>query len=121
MTRDILSTIEQEADDMKTLKCYLALDPKHTVSYNFGPFGRHELSYDVKKGFCLQRYFNGKAIFDEPKPHKLFDDELRGAINYAKTAEPSPEYSDTFANKWDEIQKVTELNMRANRVAEAGI
>lgn len=121
ITRDILFAIEQEAEDMKTLKCYLALNPKHTISYNFGPFARHELSYDVKKGFCLQSYHNGKAFFDEPKPHKLFDDELKGAINYAKTAEPSPEYKDTFANKWDEIQKVTDLNMGFNRVVEAGV
>lgn len=121
MTRNILFAIEQEAEEMKILKCYLALDPKHTVSYNFGSNLRHELSYDVKKGFCLQGYLNDEALFDEPKPHKLFDDELKGAIGYAKKTEPSPEYRDTFANKWDEIQKITDLNMGANRIAEAGV
>lgn len=121
ITRDILFAIEQEAEEMKILKCYLALSPEHTISYNFGPYLRYELSYNVKKGFCLQSYLDGEAFFDEPKPHKLFDDELKEAINYAKKAEPSPKYKNTFANKWDEIQKVTELNMGANRVAEAGI
>jgi hypothetical protein len=121
MIRDILFAIEQEAEEMKILKCYLALSPEHTASYNFGSHLRHELSYNVKKGFCLQSYLDDEAFFDEPKPHKLFDDELKGAIGYAKIAEPSPEYKDTFANKWDEIQKVTELNMGANRIAEAGI
>lgn len=33
MTRNTLFAIEQEADDMKTIKSYLALDPKHTISY----------------------------------------------------------------------------------------
>lgn len=121
MTRDILFAIEQEAEDMKILKCYLALDPKHTVSYNFGPHLRHELSYDAKKGFCLQAYLNNEALFEEPQTHKLFDDELKGAIAYAKQSEPSSEYKDTFANKWDEIQKVTDLNMGFNRVVEAGV
>ena len=31
------------------------------------------------------------------------------------------EAKDTFANKWDEIQKVTDLNMGVNRVVEAGV
>ena len=121
MTRNTLFALEQQAEDMKTIKCYLALDPKHTVSYLFGPYLRHELSYDAKKGFCLQAYLNGETLFDGPLAHKLFDDELKGAVAYAKTAEPSEEYKDTFANKWDEIQKVTELNIGANRIAEAGI
>ena len=120
-TRKTLFAIEQEAEDMKTIKSYLALDPKHTISYLFGPYLRHELSYDAKKGFCLQAYFNGEALFDSPQPHKIFDDELKGAIAYAKQNEPSSEYKDTFANKWDEIQKVTDLNMGVNRVVEAGI
>lgn len=121
ITRDILFAIEQEAEDMKTLKCYLALNPKHTISYNFGPYLRHELSYDAKKGFCLQAYLNGEALVDGPQPHKIFDDELKGAIAYAKNTEPSEEYKDTFANKWDKIQKVTDLNMSFNRVVEAGV
>lgn len=120
-TRNILFAIEQEAKDIQAIKCYLVLNPKHTVSYNFGPYLRHELSYDAKKGFCLQGYLDGEALFDEPKAHKLMDDELKGAIGYAKNAEPSPEYKDIFANKWDEIQKVTELNMSANRIAESTI
>lgn len=120
-TRNTLFAIEQEAKNMETIKCYLALNPKHTVSYNFGPYLRHELSYDAKKGFCLQGYLEGEALFDEPKAHKLMDDELKGAIAYAKNTEPSKEYKDTFANKWDEIQKITELNMGANRIAKACI
>lgn len=121
MTRNNLFAIEQEAEDMKTIKSYLALNPKHTISYLFGPYLRHELSYDAKKGFCLQAYLNGEALFDGPQPHKIFDDELKGAIAYAKQSEPSSEYKDTFANKWDEIQKVTDLNMGVNRVVEAGV
>lgn len=121
MTRKTLFAIEQEAEDMKTIKCYLTLNPKHTISYLFGPYLRHELSYDAKKGFCLQAYLNGEALFDDPQPHKIFDDELKGAIAYAKNTEPSEKYKDTFANKWDEIQKITDLNMGVNRVVEAGV
>lgn len=95
MTRNTLSAIEQEAEDMKTIKCYLTLNPKHTVSYLFGPHLRHELSYDTKKGFCLQAYLNGEALFDGPQPHKIFDDELKGAIAYAKNTEPSEKYKDS--------------------------
>lgn len=121
MTRNTLFAIEQEAEDMKTIKCYLTLNPKHTVSYLFGPYLRHELSYDTKKGFCLQAYLNGEALFDEPQAHKLFDDELKGDITHAKQSEPSEEYKDTFANKWDEIQKVTDLNMGFNCVIDADV
>ena len=121
MTRKTLFAIEQEAEDMKTIKCYLTLNSKHTISYLFDPYLRHELSYDAKKGFCLQAYLNDEALFEEPQTHKLFDDELKGAIAYAKNTEPSEEYKDTFANKWDEIQKVTDLNMGVNRVVEAGV
>lgn len=79
------------------------------------------MSYDAKKGFCLQTYLNGETLFDGPQPHKIFDDELKGAIVYAKQSEPSSEYKDTFVNKWDEIQKVVDLNMGFNRVIDAGV
>ena len=113
-TKDQLFAIEDRFNDIKTIGCYLALNPEHKVSYMFAPIMRHELTYDYNKGFCLQSFLNGEAV-TEPHHHKVMLDEFVSAIKWAKETEPSGEYKDTFKTKWDEIKAVTELNLDFNR------
>ena len=113
-TKDQLFAIEDRFDDIKTIGCYLALNPEHKVSYMFTPIMRHELTYDNAKGYCLQSFLNGEAV-TEPHHHKVMLDEFVSIIKWAKETEPSEEYKNTFATKWDEIKAVTELNMNFNR------
>ena len=113
-TKDQLFAIEDRFEDIKTIGCYLALNPEHKVSYMFAPIMRHELTYDNAKGYCLQSFLNGEAV-TEPHHHKVMLDEFVSAIKWAKETEPSDEYKDTFKTKWDEIKAVTELNLDFNR------
>ena len=45
---------------------------------------------------------------------KLSLEELLAVVSYSKTQPPSEEYKDTFENKWEEIEKFTELNLGLN-------
>ena len=50
-------------------------------------------------------------------PTKLRDvqlAELIELVKYTKTQPPSEEYRSTFENKWEEIEKITELNLGLN-------
>lgn len=113
-TKTQLFAIEDRFEDIKTIGCYLALNPEHKVSYMFTPMMRHEFTYDAIKGYCLQSFLNGEAV-TEPHHHKVMLDEFVSIIKWAKETEPSDEYKDTFTTKWDEIKAVTEVNMNFNR------
>ena len=45
---------------------------------------------------------------------KLSLEELLAVVSYSKTQPPSEEYKTTFKSKWEEIQKVTQLNLGLN-------
>lgn len=45
---------------------------------------------------------------------KLSLEELLAIVSYSKTQLPSEQYKDTFENKWEEIEKVTQLNLGLN-------
>lgn len=112
-TKDQLFAIEDRFNDIKTIGCYLALNPEHKVSHMFAPMMRHELTYDCTRGFCMQSFLNGEAV-TEAHHHKVMLDEFVSIIKWAKETEPSDKYKDTFKTKWDEIKAVTELNMNFN-------
>lgn len=44
---------------------------------------------------------------------------FEGVVTYAKQQQPSGKYKDTFSSKWEEIVKVAELNVNANRWRQA--
>jgi len=58
--------------------------------------------------------------FEQPthpmKLAKLTLEELLAIVSYSKTQPPSDEYKSAFENKWDEIEKVTQLNLSLNDV-----
>ena len=58
--------------------------------------------------------------FEQPthpmKLAKLSLEELLAIVSYTKTQPPSDEYKDTFENKWEELEKLTQLNLGLNEV-----
>jgi hypothetical protein len=42
--------------------------------------------------------------------------QFQAVISYVKKQNPSEEYKDTFSDKWDEIVKITTLNVGQNKM-----
>lgn len=104
--------------DIQTILEYLALNQKHFVSYDIvDPVGRimttNNVSMEDDGSLVLTVIFNDGSV----SKSKGVDLNLRllQAIRLdSEEKSPSDEYLDTFANKWDEIKKVSELNVGAN-------
>lgn len=115
-TVDDLFYLEQIFENIKTLTLYLTLDSNNKVERNFGEI-RQALTISLKSGsklFNLLSVFNGEEI-----GNKQFDptvNDLRSFIEAAKKEKPSEEYTSTFSNKWEEIEKTTKLNISLNRM-----
>ena len=104
--------------DIQTILEYLALNKKHFVSYNIvDPMGRimttNNVSMENNVDLILTVIFNDGSV----SKSKGVDLNLRllQAIRLdSEKKPPSDEYLDTFANKWEEIKSVAELNVGAN-------
>ena len=120
-TKQLLQAVQTVGSDVQTLLKYLALNEEHFGVYAIvDPFGKVMLEHK------LQMTDNGEIIktvihedfFEHSiklvKLAKLSLEELLAVVSYSKTQPPSEEYKDTFENKWEEIEKFTELNLGLN-------
>ena len=120
-TKQLLQAVQTIGLDVQTLLNYLALSEEH--------YGTHAIVNSFGK-ILLEHKFqmtdNGEIIktlvheggFEQPthpmKLVKLSLEELLAIVSYSKTQPPSEEYRSTFENKWEEIEKITELNLGLN-------
>lgn len=120
-TKQLLKEVQIVSSDIQTLLNYLALSEEYFGVYAIvDPLGKVLLEHKfhmTDKGEIVKTivYEDG---FEQPtspmKLAKLILEELLAIVSYSKTQPPSDEYKDTFENKWEEIEKVTQLNLGLN-------
>lgn len=119
-TYKLLQYMEQLGQDIQTIIEYLALNKDHFVTYAIiDPFGRTMLENNISMSD------NGKLINTisfpdgekmEPTKADVTFEQFQAIVSYVKKQNPSEEYKDTFSDKWDEIVKVTTLNISQNKM-----
>jgi hypothetical protein len=122
-TKQLLQAVQTVGSDIQTLLNYLALSEEHYGTHAIvDPFGKVLLEHKFQmtdKGEIVQTVVHDDFYEHSIKPVKLAKltlEELLAIVSYSKTQLPSEEYKDTFENKWDEIEKVTQLNLGLNDV-----
>lgn len=122
-TKQLLHAVQTVGSDIQTLLNYLALSKEHYGTHAIvDPFGKVLLEHKFQmtdKGEIVQTVVHDDFYEHSIKPVKLAKltlEELLAIVSYSKTQPPSEEYKDTFENKWEEIEKVTQLNLGLNDV-----
>lgn len=119
-TYKLLQYMEQLGQDIQTIIEYLALNKDHFITYAIvDPFGRTMLENyismsDHEKLINTISFPDGEKM--EPTICDLTFEQFQAVISYTKKQNPSEEYKDTFSDKWDEIVKVTTLNVGQNKM-----
>lgn len=122
-TKQLLKAVQTVSSDIQTLLNYLALSEDHFGTHAIvDPFGKVLLEHKfhmTDKGEIVKTIVHEDG-FEQPthpmKLAKLSLEELLAIVSYSKTQPPSDEYKSAFENKWDEIEKVTQLNLSLNDV-----
>lgn len=119
-TYKLLQYMEQLGQNIQTIIEYLSLNKDHFVTYTIvDPFGRTMLENNISMSD------NGKLINTisfpdgekmEPTKADVTFEQFQAIVSYVKKQKPSEEYKDTFSDKWDEIVKVTTLNIGHNKM-----
>lgn len=119
-TYKLLQYMEQLGQDIQTIIEYLALNKDHFATYAIvDPFGRTMLENNISMSD------NGKLVNTisfpdgekmDPTSADVTFEQFQAIVSYVKKQKPSEEYKDTFSNKWDEIIKVTTLNVGHNKM-----
>lgn len=118
---DLVERMSEFGEGIQTILEYLSLNKNHFVSYFItNPNGRILVKNHVRMSD------NGELIRTVELEDLTFESEkidltlnlLSAIITDSKQSAPSEEYADTFSSKWDEIQKVTNLNVAQNRMIE---
>lgn len=120
-TKQLLQAVQTVGSDVQTLLNYLALSEEHYGTHAIvDPFGKVLLEHKftmTDKGEIIKTVVHEDG-FEQPilpmKLAKLSLEELLAIVSYTKTQPPSEDYRSTFENKWEEIEKVTELNLGLN-------
>lgn len=104
--------------DIQTILEYLALNKEHFVSYDIvDPMGRvmlvNNISMEDNGELTITVVFSDGSS-SQSKGADLNLRLLQAIRLDSEKKPPSNEYLDTFANKWEEIKSVTELNVGAN-------
>ena len=104
--------------DIQTILEYLALNKKHFVSYDIvDPMGRvilvNNISMEANGELTITVVFSDGSS-SQSKGVDLNLRLLQAIRLDSEKKPPSAEYLDTFANKWEEIKSVAELNVGAN-------
>lgn len=122
-TKQLLQAVQTVGSDVQTLLNYLALNEEHFGVYAIVDlFGKVMLEHKLQmtdKGEIIKTVIHEDFFEHSIKPVKLAKlslEELLAVVSYSKTQPPSEEYKGTFENKWEEIEKVTELNLGLNSV-----
>lgn len=119
-TYRLLQYMEQLGQDVQTIIEYLALNKDHFITYAIvDPFGRTMLENNISmsdhgKLINTISFPDGEKM--EPTICDLTFEQFQAVISYTKKQNPSEEYKDTFSDKWDEIVKVTTLNVGQNKM-----
>lgn len=120
-TKQLLKAVQTVSSDIQTLLNYLALSGEHYGTHAIvDPFGKVMLEHKLQmtdKGEIIKTVIHEDFFEHSIKPVKLAKlslEELLAVVSYSKTQPPSEEYKDTFENKWEEIEKFTELNLGLN-------
>lgn len=119
-TYKLLQYMEQLGQDIQTIIEYLALNKDHFITYAIvDPFGRTILENNISmsdhgKLINTISFPDGEKM--EPTICDLTFEQFQAVISYTKKQNPSEEYKDTFSEKWDEIVKVTTLNVGQNKM-----
>lgn len=122
-TKQLLQAVQTVGSDIQTLLNYLALSEEHYGTHAIvDPFGKVLLEHKfhmTDKGEIVKTVVHEDG-FEQPthpmKLAKLSLEELLAIVSYSKTQSPSEEYKGTFENKWEEIAKITQLNLSLNEV-----
>ena len=122
-TKQLLKAVQTVGSDIQILLNYLALSEDHFGTHAIvDPFGKVLLEHKfhmTDKGEIVKTVVHEDG-FEQPtlpvKLAKLTLKELLAIVSYTKTQPPSEDYKDTFKNKWEEIEKVTQLNLGLNDV-----
>ena len=122
-TKQLLKAVQTVGSDVQILLNYLALSEEHFGTHAIvDPLGKVLLEHKfhmTDKGEIVKTVVHEDG-FEQPthplKLAKLTLEELLAIVSYSKTQPPSAEYTGTFENKWEEIEKVTQLNLGLNDV-----
>ena len=118
---DLVERMSELGKDIQTILEYLSLNEEHFVSYFItNPNGRILVKNHIRMSDDgdLIRTVELEDLTLEPEKTALNLSLFKAIIVDSKQSAPSEEYTETFANKWDEIQKVTNLNVAQNRMIE---
>ena len=119
-TVKLVEAMSELGSNIQTILEYLALNEEHFVTFVLcDPVGQI-LVYNHLSMKEDGSIVNKVILKGEKNPVKSIDFEptlrvFEGVISYSKQQQPSDEYKDTFSSKWEEIVKVTELNVGANK------
>lgn len=118
---NLVEKMSELGKDIQTILEYLSLNGEHSVSYFIrDPNGRIIVRNHVKmldNGRLIRTVELSDSEFEQYNVN-LSLDLFNAIIADSKQSAPSEEYADTFSSKWDEIQKVTNLNVAQNRMIE---
>lgn len=119
-TYKLLQHMEQLGQDIQTILEYLALNKDHFVTYAIvDPFGKTILENNIKmtdNGKLMNTVSFPDGDKMEPALCNVTFEQIQAIINYVKKQDPTEEYKNTFSDKWDEIVKVTTLNVGQNKM-----
>lgn len=122
-TKQLLQAVQGIGSDIQTLLTYLALNEEHFGTYAIvDPFGKVLLENKINmtdKGEIIKTIVHEDGFEQSTKPMKLAKltlEELLAIVIYSKTQSPSEDYRSTFENKWEEIEKVAQLNLGLNDI-----
>ena len=120
-TKQLLQAVQTISSDIQTLLNYLVLSKDHYGTHAivdlFGKVLLEHKFYMTDKGEIMKTVVHEDGFEQPTSPMKLAKlslEELLASVSYMKTQSPSEQYKGTFENKWEEIQKVTELNLGLN-------
>ena len=98
--------------DLSILLQYLYMDENHTITFNNGIT---DLKIRMDEDFnILCRNMNFPDLPETYFSSEMIPANCLGVIQILKETPPE-EYTNSFNNRWDEIEKITKSNLALNR------
>ena len=125
-TVKLVEAMSELGSNIQTILEYLALNEEHFVTFVIcDPLGKtliyNHLSMKDDGSIVNKIILNGEEEPVEVVACKPTLSMFEGVIAYPKEVPPSDNYKDTFSSKWEEIVKVAELNVGANKWCQSNI
>lgn len=125
-TVKLVEAMSELGSNIQTILKYLALNEEHFVTFVIcDPLGKtliyNHLSMKDDGSIVNKIILNGEGEPVEVVACKPTLSMFEGVIAYSKEVPPSDNYKDTFSSKWEEIVKVAELNVGANKWRQSNI